>query len=64
MSYQRKVGGVFRFHFFTFYSFNEKLKYKRTWFLYVISNKGFPEFSTAKTIKQLKQLFNLKSTST
>ena len=42
--------------FCSFLLFNEKWKYKRTWFLYVTSNKGFPEgFSTVKTTKQNKE---------
>ena len=35
------------------------MKYKKAWFPYVTSNKGFPQFSTAKTTKQNKELWLL-----
>ena len=38
--------------FFLFLLFSSKWKYKKTWFLYVTSSKGFLEFSTAKTTKR------------
>ena len=41
--------------FFFFALFSEKWKYKKTWFLYVTSNKGFLEFSTIKITKQNKK---------
>ena len=44
------------FILFSFLLFSQLLKYKKTWFLYVTSNKGFLEFSTAKTAKQNKEL--------
>ena len=31
------------------------MKYEKTWFIYVTSNKDFLEFSAAKTTKQNKQ---------
>ena len=31
------------------------MKYKRTWFLYVISNKGFLKFTAAEKTKQNKE---------
>ena len=43
------------FFFLFFFVSSQKLKYKKTWFLYVASNKGFLEFSTAKTTKQNKE---------
>ena len=45
---------MWNFSFFIFYFllFSYKLKYKKTWFLYVTSNKGFLKFSTTKTTKQ------------
>ena len=36
--------------FETFLLFSQKRKYKTTLFLYVPSNKGFLEFSTAKSL--------------
>ena len=42
------------FFFYYFLPFSYKLKYKKTWFLYITSNKGFLEFSTAKTTKKNK----------
>ena len=42
------------FFFYYFLLFSYKLKYKKTWFLYITSNKGFLEFSAAKTTKQNK----------
>ena len=38
--------------FKTFLPFSYKWKYKENWFLYVTSNKGFLEFSLAKTTKK------------
>ena len=35
--------------------FTSKWKYKKTWFLYGTSNKGFLKFSSAKTTKQNKE---------
>ena len=36
----------------TFLFFSYKWKHKKFWFLYVISNNGFPEFASTKTTKQ------------
>ena len=41
------------FEIFLFFSY--KWKNKKTWFLYITSNKGFFEFFTAKTTKQNKE---------
>ena len=48
---------VWNYFFFiiSFLLFSENLKYKKTWFLYVTSNKGFFEFSPAKTTRQNKE---------
>ena len=47
---------VWNFCFFeTFLFFSWKWKYKKTWLLYVTSNKGFLKFSTAKITKQNKE---------
>ena len=54
MSYQRKVWN-FSFSFFLFCSLVRIENIKKTWFLYVTSNKGFLKFSTAKTVKQNKK---------
>ena len=54
MSYQRKVWN-FSFSFFLFCSLVRIENMKKTWFLYVTSNKGFLKFSTAKTVKQNKK---------
>ena len=43
------------FFFYYFLLFSYKLKYKKTWFLYVTSNKGFLEFYAAKRTKQNKE---------
>ena len=57
--YYRKVGGVFLCYYYFLFCplvrFSEKWKYKKTWFLYVTSNKGFLEFSVSKTTKQNKE---------
>ena len=45
----------FVFVFFWFLLISLKWKYKKIWFLYVTSNKGFFQFSTAKTTKQNKK---------
>ena len=52
---EKCVGFFFFVILFSFLLISQKLKYKTTWFLYVTSNKGFPEFSTAKTTKQNKE---------
>lgn len=41
--------------FFSFLLFGWKWKYKKTWLLYVASNNGFLEFSSARTTKQNKE---------
>ena len=49
-------GKCAEFLFFgTFLFANLKWKYKKTWFLYVTSNKGFLKFSSAKTTTQNKE---------
>ena len=53
-SYYIKENCVEFFIIIVFFS-SSFLKYKKTWFLYVTSNKSFLEFSTSKTTKQNKE---------
>ena len=56
MSYKRKMCGIFPFYYlFLFCSLVRNENIKKTWFLYVKSNKGLLKFSTAKTTKQNKK---------
>ena len=49
---KEKYMEFFYFIMFSFLLFRHKIKYKKTWFLDVTSNKGFIELSTSKTIEQ------------
>ena len=45
----------FSFFFFSFWLFSWEWKHENTWFLYIISNRGFRKFYTDKITKQNKE---------
>ena len=51
----KKIVPNFFFFLKLFCSLVKNENTKKTWFLYVTSNKGFLEFSSAKTTKQNKE---------
>ena len=54
----RKVCVISLFYYFFscfILALSLKMKYEKTWFIYVTSNKDFLKFSAAKTTKQNKQ---------